>query len=319
LNFVRYNTGNDSNLPLDQDITNICIDGDAYTLDLNGYEIANCSFTGALLSGIGTSMSTPVPLVLDRCRFGSNNSTLPPFSAHQSSLGGVITLAPTIIDLPDPAPDIVSNTFIFDNCSSGGIGIIKPIVDLDDNHVNLHLRHYSGSIELCNITHEDTTVFIEGEGELDITNNCDAGIITVSGNFYITGGDDFVLAGGTLNTLQNYQHSQTIDDIRASQPDGIEKSQPLEAFEFVMVDKEDHVTPLPGITAITAQRSIDGSAWEAVSASAGSSITELGGVGQGGGMYYINLASEDLAGDVISFRFNYIEADTRFVTIKTDN
>ena len=87
----------------------------------------------------------------------------------------------------------------------------------------------------------------------------------------------------------------------------VAKNIALANFMFLMVGSSDHVTGKTGLT-ITATRSIDGSAFQAC-ANAASEIAN--------GIYKINLAASDLNGDVISFQFSAIGADSRFFTIVT--
>jgi len=91
-------------------------------------------------------------------------------------------------------------------------------------------------------------------------------------------------------------------------PDGIKKNTNLDNFEFLMVDSANHITPATSLT-ITATRSIDGGSFAACA----NSVTELSD-----GIYVIDLDATDLNGDVITFKFVASGADTRYITIKTD-
>lgn len=89
----------------------------------------------------------------------------------------------------------------------------------------------------------------------------------------------------------------------------VKKNVAFNNFEFVMYDSTDHVTPKTGLT-VTAERSIDGAAFAACANSA----TEVGN-----GVYKINLATTDLNGDMITFRFTSAGADAMLVSMVTQS
>jgi hypothetical protein len=86
----------------------------------------------------------------------------------------------------------------------------------------------------------------------------------------------------------------------------VKKNTALNAFEFVMTDSTNHV-PTPGLT-VTATRSIDAGAFTACA----NGVTEIGS-----GVYYINLATTDLNGNVIMLKFSAAGADDLFIMIVT--
>jgi hypothetical protein len=87
----------------------------------------------------------------------------------------------------------------------------------------------------------------------------------------------------------------------------IKKNQALSNFEFLMIDSTDHFSPKAGLT-ITAERSIDGSAFASCANSA---------LGVANGIYKIDLAASDLNGNVITLRFTGTGGDPRLITIIT--
>jgi hypothetical protein len=100
---------------------------------------------------------------------------------------------------------------------------------------------------------------------------------------------------------------KAIIDILAAAIVGIKKNTALANFTFLMVDSAG--APLTGLT-ITAQRSIDGSAFGACT-NAASEISV--------GYYKINLSAADLNGDIITLRFTAAGAAERSLTFKTES
>jgi hypothetical protein len=91
-------------------------------------------------------------------------------------------------------------------------------------------------------------------------------------------------------------------------PEGISKNTALSNFEFYMVQSADHISAATGLT-ITAERSIDGGAFTAMSNSA----SEVSA-----GVYKINLAAADTNGDFITYKFTATGADASVVSFKTE-
>lgn len=97
--------------------------------------------------------------------------------------------------------------------------------------------------------------------------------------------------------------------VQADLPARITKNVALAAFPFKMVDSTDHVTAEIGVT-VTAERSIDGSAFGACANSA----TEIAS-----GWYKIDLAAADLNGNNIVLRFTGTGCDANEIVIVTQN
>ncbi len=91
-------------------------------------------------------------------------------------------------------------------------------------------------------------------------------------------------------------------------PSGIRRNTALPAFSFAMISSSTHVSFATGLT-VNAFRSIDGGAFAACS----NAVAETGN-----GVYKIDLAPEDLNGDVIVLRFAATGADDRLITLITE-
>lgn len=98
-------------------------------------------------------------------------------------------------------------------------------------------------------------------------------------------------------------------DIAAVKADTVipEKNVAFSNIYVLMVDSTDHVTPKTGLT-LTAQRSIDGAAFGAVTGTA----AEISN-----GIYQFDASAADMNGDTITFRFSGTAADDTFLTIVT--
>lgn len=90
-------------------------------------------------------------------------------------------------------------------------------------------------------------------------------------------------------------------------PESFKKNTAFNNFEFLMVSSTDHVTPKTGLT-VGATRSIDGGAFAACA----NAVVEVGN-----GIYQINLATTDLNGNFITFRFAATGADDTLISVKT--
>jgi hypothetical protein len=108
------------------------------------------------------------------------------------------------------------------------------------------------------------------------------------------------------------RETQAICPIVAGDPNDaritIRKNTALTNFAFKMVSSANHYQGKTGLTSFTAQRSIDGGAFGALT----NAVTEIGN-----GMYKIDLAAADLNGDVVALRFTASGADERNLTILT--
>ena len=105
--------------------------------------------------------------------------------------------------------------------------------------------------------------------------------------------------------------AQAITDIKAKTmnlPGGLTKNASFLNFTFTLFSSADHVTPITG-RSVTAQRSLDGSAFTACS----NSVSEIGY-----GVYKINLTSADTNGDALTFRFTAAGADPCLVSVITE-
>ena len=87
------------------------------------------------------------------------------------------------------------------------------------------------------------------------------------------------------------------------------KGTALNAFPFLMISSTDHVTPITGLSAVAATRSIDGGGFYAISPGTVSEIAN--------GLYKINLSVADMGGDTIVLRFIATGADDRIIVLVT--
>ena len=113
----------------------------------------------------------------------------------------------------------------------------------------------------------------------------------------------------SVDTLQGTA-SATLSQVAivvADNPNRITKNTALSGFMFVMVDSDDHATPLTGLT-VTATRSLDGAAFGACA----NAVAEVAN-----GWYKIDLAAGDLNGNVVALKFTATGADARNITIVT--
>lgn len=95
-----------------------------------------------------------------------------------------------------------------------------------------------------------------------------------------------------------------------SLPVGLKKNTAIPNFQFFMVDANDHVTGKAGLSSFTCTVSIDGASFVSMT----NSVFEIGQ-----GVYKINITADEMNGDIITFRFSATGADTRVLTIITEN
>lgn len=117
--------------------------------------------------------------------------------------------------------------------------------------------------------------------------------------------DDFIdsevaAINSTVNVIAtNVSAIKAITDVLT-----IKKNTALSNFEFLMTDSTLHA-PATGLS-VTATRSIDGASF----GSCANAVSEVGS-----GIYKINLATTDLNGTVVTFKFTATGADPKYVTI----
>ena len=158
----------------------------------------------------------------------------------------------------------------------------------------------------------DLAFYITASGA-DDTDFCDQVVVDLPGATVssvtgavgsVTGAVGSVTAGVTVTTNNDKTgYSLTAGQLLPAKNAG------LNNFEFYLTSSTDHISPATGAT-VTAQRSIDGGAF----ASCANSVAEVSN-----GVYKINLAASDLNGTVITLRFTATTADTRILTLITQN
>ena len=166
---------------------NFAIDGLDYLLNLNGQQVDSTTITGAVVSGIATGNGGS--LLFERCKFV--NATLPEVAIVGSALAGIITAGE-------------AGTYFLDRCASAIAGVAAPVFDFGVvGSTNLNIRHYSGGIEILNMTALDT-MSLEGDGQLIVNANCTGGLVKFAGNFTITDN-----AGGAVTFVDAARYDTT--------------------------------------------------------------------------------------------------------------
>jgi hypothetical protein len=146
---------------------------------------------------------------------------------------------------------------------------------------------------MVRVDSENTTALYSGSFDGTIENGFDVGVYTIYIEAIVIG-----ITGGITYTF-------TIKS--ASLQMAIKREVALDNFMFFMVKSLDHVSGATGRT-VTAERSIDGSAFE----SCYNTPSECSA-----GWYKINLAVSDLSGAIIALKFTSPGADPCCLTIFT--
>lgn len=122
-----------------------------------------------------------------------------------------------------------------------------------------------------------------------------------------TGDALLAIQSSATNALTAFPAPTTSDTdaIRLSLPGAIRRSTALPDFQFLMVDQNRE--PLEGLV-VMGQKSIDDGPFTNLV----NSPTEIGD-----GMYKVDLAVADTAGEVITYKFSATGARTRFITVIT--
>ena len=167
--------------------------GSEWTLALGGQDISGTSITGAAVSGIAAGTGTQ--FFVD-CIMGA--VTLPDDThVMTSSIVGVQTL---------PAGDV-----FYDRCHSGVVGTGAPQFDFGAIPLNtdLHIRNYSGGVDLRNMGQAGTdAASVEGRGQVIVNVNCTGGTIVIRGNFQLTDN-----GSATITDVARYDSVSLVDDI----------------------------------------------------------------------------------------------------------
>jgi len=159
--------------------------------DLNGQTIADCTITGARLTGIGLSGGGSL-LFFDRALVGT--VTLPPCILLQSGFTDTLTFGS-------------SGTYLLDACASAVAGSGSPVFDFNSvSNINLNIRHYSGGVQIENMVATDK-MSLEGWGQLIIDSSCTGGEIVVRGSFKITDN-----SGGAVSIDDTANFKDTVID-----------------------------------------------------------------------------------------------------------
>lgn len=167
--------------------------GAGWTLALGGQDIANTTIVGATVTGIATGVGSQT---FSGCEMGA--VTLPA-DTHLDECGivGTQTLS---------AGDI-----FYARCHSDVAGAGAPQFDFGVAVVNtnLHIRNYSGGVDLRNMGQAGTDVAsIEGRGQVIVNVNCTGGTIAIRGLFELTDN-----GSATITEVARYDSVSLVDDI----------------------------------------------------------------------------------------------------------
>jgi len=196
LGLNKFRIKNGSSIQLSGSSDNYTIDGNNWTLDLNGQSVSGAKIEGAEISG-NDDGSNAAATIYRNCLMGDN--TLGLHRLEECGLGGDLVLAE-------------AGTIDWINCQSRVAGTDTPSVDFGAAvaNTNLNMRDYSGGIEVKNMGQSGTdNMSLEGFGQLKINANCDPSgspVIALRGHFKITDsvGGGFVAGGGTLSDDPNF-------------------------------------------------------------------------------------------------------------------
>ncbi len=143
--------------------------GNNWILAAGGQDASSAYFEGASVSGTCTSPSGDVHF--NRCTM--NTVTLGACHLSESAIADTITAG-------------IAGNYMLSDCFSEIAGGGSPVFDFAAvGATTLHMRRYSGGIELKNMATGDTGS-IEGVGQLVINANCSDGEISLRGAFKVT-------------------------------------------------------------------------------------------------------------------------------------
>lgn len=188
----RFQLAPGSSITLISSFVNYIFAGQGAIIALGNQTITGSIFIGLIVTGIGSDGTGKV--VFDDCSIGTSilSCTLPPCHIHASDIVNTI--------IAQAAGD-----FFLDRCVSNVIGIDAPIFDFAAvGVVNLHIRNYSGGMQLENMDSADTAS-IEGWGQV-IEGTCTGGTVVIRGHFTVSGitnltlVDDARIDIGQINT-----------------------------------------------------------------------------------------------------------------------
>lgn len=163
---VKFKFKSPSSISLTANSDNYHLEGDNWTLALNGQSVDNIYISGAFISGISSGDN----LRLDNCSIGT--STIGTTWATDCRITGTITL-------------LSAGGYFFQGCFAPTDG--TPIIDLGSavGAQTVCLSPLFGGMEIRNSKAGDL-VHVEGSGELTLAASCTAGTIEIAGDFYTT-------------------------------------------------------------------------------------------------------------------------------------
>ena len=185
----RLRVASGSSITFAADMSNYAVVGQNYTIAFGGQTVTGSQIVGATVSGtyVGTTC------ILEDCII--NAITGPGITMRRCFFNEVTMTANA------------AGSWFLNDCRSRVAGTGSPNFDFGATigNVNLNLRGYSGGIELENMGDAGTdTASIEGDGQIILNANCDAGSLSYRGNFKFldnSGNVDVLATSPVINVL----------------------------------------------------------------------------------------------------------------------
>lgn len=182
LGMTRFHIINGSTITLSAASDDYTLIGDNWTLALNGQTVVGIHVEGAEVSGV--MAGTGVDQSFRNCHLGAVSIIA---GTHFESCR--IEGTQTAVEVGD---------VYYEDCHSGVSGVGTPVFDFGGalGNTALHMRAYSGGIQLENMNDVGTdTLSLEGMGQL-IEGTCTAGAVSIRGLFTTSGITNITLTEG---------------------------------------------------------------------------------------------------------------------------
>lgn len=167
--------------------------GEAWTLNLGGQSISASFFHGATsVNGIATGVIPP-----KFCDCTIKIVTMPPSSYHKCGFAGVFTVG--------SAGDFF---FVGDSHSAvAGVGTPSFSYGIAIGVTNFNFRGYHGGQNVKDMDNGDNLSF-DGDGQIIIDSSSGPGVMRIAGHQKMTGAEDFIEAGGTIEDSARFAVDQ---------------------------------------------------------------------------------------------------------------
>lgn len=188
LGIKRFHITAGSSIVLDDDTSGKFFDGEGYFLDLNNQNIDNCTFFGAIITGV----SPNTQLVKMRSCQVSTMEIGAFYGESAMTLDGTLTLR-------------AGDVFTLNDCNT--IDRDGAIIDFQAaiGSTDLILSRFEGQLNVQNMGTDDRMI-MSGRGELTINVNCTAGTVYAFGDITV-----FDNSGGAVTIIR----SESQDEIKA--------------------------------------------------------------------------------------------------------